>query len=154
MTNHTPVRVRRAIPVAATASAILAQALALRLLLDADEAHVYLLGHSVQIECAFHAHFGLPCPGCGLTRSVVMALHGHLMRAWSVAPGGAAAILAIVLLTGGLAVLAILRARGSSLAEGFGLTLRRSVPVAAGLVFSVWTAGWATAFAIAFHHRY
>jgi hypothetical protein len=29
------------------------------------------------LPCAFHASTGLPCPGCGLTRSVLTLLRGH-----------------------------------------------------------------------------
>lgn len=28
--------------------------------------------------CIFRATTGLPCPGCGLTRSIIAAVHGHL----------------------------------------------------------------------------
>jgi hypothetical protein len=28
--------------------------------------------------CIFRATTGLPCPGCGLTRSIVVAAHGHM----------------------------------------------------------------------------
>lgn len=33
--------------------------------------------------CIFRATTGLPCPGCGLTRSIVAAAHGHLAASFS-----------------------------------------------------------------------
>ena len=36
--------------------------------------------------CAARRIFGLPCPGCGLTRSFVSISHGQLARAWSFNP--------------------------------------------------------------------
>ena len=36
--------------------------------------------------CASRRIFGLPCPGCGLTRSFVSISHGQLSRAWNFNP--------------------------------------------------------------------
>jgi hypothetical protein len=154
MTNRIPDRIRRTIPAAAAATAISAQALAIRFFLDADESRVYWLGRPVEIECAFRARFGLPCPGCGLTRSIVLGLHGHLLRAWNVAPGGAAAVTAAVAFGVGLLVLAVLNARDSSFSERCRVSLRRFALVLAGLVFAVWAGGWATAFTAAYHRHF
>ncbi len=38
--------------------------------------------------CAFHNLTGLPCPGCGLTRSWVSMAHGHFAEAWMWHPLG------------------------------------------------------------------
>lgn len=37
-----------------------------------------LAGHALPGLCAFHELTGIPCPGCGLTRSWVSFLHGDL----------------------------------------------------------------------------
>ena len=39
---------------------------------------VTLAGHHLPEVCAFKRVTGLPCPGCGLTRSWVAAVHGDL----------------------------------------------------------------------------
>ena len=66
-----------------------------RLLLRADEARVYLAGRALTYRCAFHEATGLSCPTCGMTRSVVMSLHGEWARAWHMSPGGPALVLAL-----------------------------------------------------------
>ena len=38
--------------------------------------------------CAFHNVFGLPCPGCGLTRSFVALGHGHFVESYHWHPLG------------------------------------------------------------------
>lgn len=36
--------------------------------------------------CPTAATFGIPCPGCGLTRATLAALQGHLGQAWHLHP--------------------------------------------------------------------
>ena len=38
--------------------------------------------------CLAQALFGIPCPGCGVTRSALAFLVGDVGRAWSLNPGG------------------------------------------------------------------
>ncbi|MBT4692037.1 MAG: DUF2752 domain-containing protein [Planctomycetaceae bacterium] len=38
--------------------------------------------------CMFKRLFSLPCPGCGLTRSVSSILHGDFLKSWSYHPLG------------------------------------------------------------------
>jgi hypothetical protein len=38
--------------------------------------------------CPFRAATGMPCPGCGLTRSLSCTLHGELAAAWDHHPFG------------------------------------------------------------------
>jgi hypothetical protein len=40
------------------------------------------------LPCGFHAVTGLPCPGCGLTRSVLALLHGHVGESLRLHPMG------------------------------------------------------------------
>ena len=77
----------RNLPAVVSGTVILLDALAARLLLGADDARVYILGHPISWECSMR-RIGLPCPTCGLTRGIVLALHGDWVRAWHIAPGG------------------------------------------------------------------
>lgn len=50
---------------------------------------VTLLGYTVPSLCMFHNITGLDCPGCGITRSFIFALHGqwygsYLMHLWGI----------------------------------------------------------------------
>jgi hypothetical protein len=49
---------------------------------------VYFPGTSVSLPelCSSKRMFGLPCPGCGLTRSFISISHGQLGRAWNFNP--------------------------------------------------------------------
>jgi len=50
--------------------------------------------------CTFRALFDLPCPGCGLTRSLVAAAHGDLADSWTFHRLGALTLLYILLQAG------------------------------------------------------
>jgi hypothetical protein len=128
---------------------ILADALAARLALSADDARVYVLGHPIGWECAMR-RAGLPCPTCGLTRSVVMALHGDLSRAWHMAPGGP------VLLAGALlAAVALLvwGVREKRIPQGVASWLRAGAMVYAAAATAIWLGGWAEQFHRALYSR-
>jgi len=49
------------------------------------------------IVCGFRQMSGLPCPGCGLTRSVCSISHGHFGAAWEFNPFGYVFYVAMVL---------------------------------------------------------
>ena len=92
---------------AATALLIAIDAAMGRLLLTADPARVYVLGHPINWVCSFRSRLGYPCPGCGLTRSIVLTLHGDLATAWSLAPTGPIALFGALALAAGLLVFAL-----------------------------------------------
>ena len=62
--------------------------------------------------CLFQSLCGIPCPGCGVTRSVLAFLAGDLGRAWNLNPVGPA-ILVVVAVQVPLRTLALRRARWS-----------------------------------------
>ncbi len=64
------------------------------ILFTADAAGVRFAGMAVSGPCLFRAHFGVPCPTCGLTRSVILTLHGHLGAALGINPAGPLWVLA------------------------------------------------------------
>jgi len=125
---------------------ILLQMAAGRLLLDADELRVYVLGHPINWACALKARFGLPCPTCGLTRSIVLSLHGEIARAWNVAPGGPVAVLGCLALA---IALLLLNGVAPRLRERMKTAIRSGALAYAAIAATVWIAGWAAQFTAA-----
>jgi hypothetical protein len=129
---------------------ILLQMTAGRLLLDADELRVYVLGHPINWTCALKARFGLPCPTCGLTRSVVLSLHGEIARAWNMAPGGPVAVLGCLAFAIALLFLNGVMPRYR---ERMKAAIRSGALAYAALAATVWIAGWAAQFTAALRLR-
>lgn len=137
---------------AVTGSVILMEAALARLLLRADEARVYILGRPINWVCGLQSHFGLPCPTCGLTRSVVLSLRGEVGKAWHLAPAGPAAVFGCLALAAVLLVLAFAQwrvARGWERAATW--CIRRGALVYTCAAVLVWLGGWAASFREAWH---
>lgn len=145
---------RPGIPAFVAGSAIFLQCALLRLLLTADAGRVYLLGRPILWECALRSKYGLPCPTCGMTRSVVLALHGDWAAAWQMAPGGVAAVLGVLLLGCAAWALAVTQWRRSVQWEAavWGAA-RRWAPVYGAVATVVWLAGWVSQFHAAMRLR-
>jgi hypothetical protein len=117
---------------------------ALRFLFQADEAHSWFLGHAFGSACWFRTRFGIPCPNCGMTRSLILASHGEFARSMRLAPGGLATVVASV------ATSLMLAALGAGMLWGRPSAVRRlqaasrvSVLACAGLSAAIWLGGWA-----------
>lgn len=52
------------------------------------------------LPCFFHQWTGVPCPGCGLTRSVLALLRGHVWESVLLHPFGPVALLALAVCLG------------------------------------------------------
>jgi len=137
----------------ATGVFILLQMAASRLLLDADELRVYVWGHPINWACALKARLGLPCPTCGLTRSVVLSLHGEIARAWNVAPGGPVAVLGCLAFASALLLLASVPDGATRFRERMEAAIRSGALAYAAIAASVWIAGWAAQFTAALRLR-
>lgn len=138
----------------ATGLTILLDAVIARFLLRADEAHVYFVGHQVGWVCAFRSRLGLPCPTCGMTRSLVLSLHGDVERAWRVAPAGPVLLVGLLGFATAMIILACTQCRRARRWEAaVALWLRWSVLVYAALATMVWIAGWALSFRAAWLAR-
>lgn len=133
---------------AAVAALMLAQIAAASILLRASQDEVWLLGHRLGGMCLFRQLTGLPCPMCGMTRSVVLTLSGHLGAALRLNLAGPVWVLAVATVAGGLLWLAW-RERGQT-AERSAVARRRVrlLAVAQGAVFGVMlAANWICALA-------
>jgi hypothetical protein len=147
-------RIRAGWPPLITGIALLLACLAVRLCCSADEQQTWLFGHAFGAECAFRLRFGIPCPNCGMTRAVIVALHGQWLRAWRIAPGGAAFVAATLVSAATLIALGIVRMRSAGpLAAKAERQAPRTIYACAVLVLMVWFAGWIAAVAQALAAR-
>lgn len=121
---------------------MLADLAALRWLLDGDAAGVRVLGRPLAIACGVRARFGVPCPTCGVTRGVVLAVHGAWADAWSLAPGAAMAVAGMVVLALALIVLGARQLAGHPVSARW---IRRPAVLWAGVTVAVWLIGWVAA---------
>jgi hypothetical protein len=129
----------------------LADALAGRWLLRADEQHVFVLGRPIAWVCTLRSRYGLPCPTCGLTRSVVMSLHGEFARAWRMAPVGPVAVVGLLALAIAMLAVAWLQWTPRATSEnnweaGAHVWIRKSAAIYAVGAIVVWLGGWAVSF--------
>jgi hypothetical protein len=60
--------------------------LATRPPLEPEASALRLFGWALPSTCWFRLLTGWPCAGCGMTRAVVLALHGELRAAWQTHP--------------------------------------------------------------------
>jgi hypothetical protein len=70
--------------------------LAARVVGTADANSVSFFGRPWNNECVVYQKFGRPCPGCGLTRSVLLTLHGNISQAARLNIAGVAAVLGMM----------------------------------------------------------
>jgi hypothetical protein len=64
-------------------------------------AAVFIVHHQATLDalphvCLVQATTGIPCPGCGVTRSILAVLIGDLGRAWQMNPAGPLLCLSVV----------------------------------------------------------
>jgi hypothetical protein len=78
-----------------------------RLLFSATSEKVYLAGRSFGAACSFKQQTGYPCPTCGMTRSVVLSLHGNLKEAVAINPTGTVALFGVLFFIAAMFFLAI-----------------------------------------------
>ena len=64
---------------------------------------VFVLGWRARLGCAMQQAFGVPCPACGMTRSVLMTLHGDFAGALAVNPIGPVFVAGVLLLAAAFA---------------------------------------------------
>jgi hypothetical protein len=97
---------------------LLVQLAFVRALASATPERAYLFGRELHWDCWFKQHFGFPCPTCGMTRSVLLTLHGQFNEAARLNPAGLLLVFGVVLLGLALIFLMFYRARRTSLDAG------------------------------------
>lgn len=63
---------------------------------SATSERVFIAGHPFDFQCVFKRTTGIPCPGCGGSRSFVMALHGDFLQALKMNPMGVIFLIGLV----------------------------------------------------------
>ena len=128
-----------------TAGGALLASLALaRVFASANTAAVYVAGGELPVLCVSRLLLGVTCPGCGMTRSVLMTLGGDLRGALAANAGGPLLVLAAALF-GAQLLASALRGRGAVPGKG---TPRRRRPLVrwasayAAVVGAVMIAQW------------
>ncbi len=76
--NNAPPTRQRHWEMLAAAGFISVAAACMQVLPDQHVALAYLPTWVVPPTCPMHAMLGIPCPGCGLTRSIILLAHGNL----------------------------------------------------------------------------
>lgn len=69
----------------------------LRVATWADANQVWLFGRQLHWGCWFKEHYGFPCPTCGMTRSVILTMHGDFHNAFQLNPAGPFFIAGLIL---------------------------------------------------------
>ncbi|MGH9944238.1 MAG: DUF2752 domain-containing protein [Pyrinomonadaceae bacterium] len=64
---------------------------------SASAERVFVFGRELHWECLFKKMFGVPCPTCGMTRSVLLALDGQLVPAFALNPAGPLLVAGVLL---------------------------------------------------------
>jgi hypothetical protein len=123
---------------------LLAQLSLLRALASADADHVFVAGRELRWGgCLFQRAFGVPCPACGMTRGVLLTLHGHVVDALSVNPAAPVLTLGVVLFAAALVLIAVYQRAHDPLSSGrLHARLRLAARAYAGLLFAVMLARW------------
>lgn len=129
---------RESLKTGLTGAALLASLALARGLAEASPAAVHVAGHELPVICPSRLLFGINCPGCGMTRSVLLTLGGDLRGALSVNPAGPVLVVALVL----LAVQLLFAARASEGSLSVKRRLRPWVSAYGVVVVSVMLVQW------------
>jgi len=122
---------------------LLAQLVLVRALASATSERVYVFGRELRWECWFRQQFNFPCPTCGLTRSVLLSLHGHLGAAWQLNPAGPLLVAGLILLGLAFVFLRLYRQRHEPRAAGaLHRRIRSVTKIYAHLLVAVLFAHW------------
>jgi hypothetical protein len=144
---------RRGLAPLAAAGLLVLGLCALRFLFEADQEHSWFLGRAFGSACWFRVHFGIPCPNCGMTRSLILAAHGEFAHSVRLAAGGTAMVLGAGLASLALGILGVTMLRGRTAGAGRMQNVARvSVLAIAAGTAGVWLGAWAVQVVRALRH--
>lgn len=116
---------------------------AMRIAARFEGGRVSFFGYEQHWGCWFRQRYGLPCPACGMTRSVILTLNGRFAQAMQMNAAGMLGCLGVMLL--GMALLYLMfRQRRSTKADHQRLEGRVRVwtLMYGGLLVLCWSSQW------------
>lgn len=124
---------------------LLLQLALLRVVSTADTNYVSFFGHELHWVCWFKQLTGNPCPMCGMSRSVILTVHGNLVQAFQMNSAGPPAVVGLLLFAIGILLLPIWEKSASPDSVSFlqNRFKQSSLAYAAALVLVV-AANWIT----------
>ncbi len=107
---------------------------------------VSFAGRELGWDCTFKQIFGIPCPNCGMTRSVLMSLHGQFGDAFRLNPAGPLLALGVVAFTFAMFFLMFYEQRNRPAnVERVRQVIKRCALAYGGLMLVVWAGQWVRA---------
>jgi hypothetical protein len=128
-----PFPLRVGLPAQAVGVFLLLQIIFIRAISAANANYVSFFGHELHWVCWFKQLTGIPCPACGMSRSVILTLHGHLGQAFQINSAGPLAVIGLLLFASGMLFLG--SRQNSSSSES--LSLLRNQIWCCSLVYSM-----------------
>lgn len=115
---------------------------ATRSLASATESAVFFAGRELVWGCAFKRVFGIACPGCGMTRSIVLALDGDVALAFAANPAGPLLVFGALASCAALLFAALSRPTESARTFGLPRKLKLGAATYGGLLVVVMALNW------------
>jgi hypothetical protein len=122
---------------------LLAQLAALRSLASATTERVFVFGRELTWGCLFQRAFGVPCPICGMTRGVLLTLHGHVSDALRLNPAAPILTLGVLLFALAMIFVAVYQRTHAPLCTGrVHARVRLATRAYAGMLLVILCAHW------------
>lgn len=116
---------------------------AVRAFASATPERVYIFERELSWGCLSEKAFGLPCPACGMTRSVLLTLHNRVGAALALNPAGPLLVAGLLLAAASLIFLAFYQhARNPRAVGALQRRLRRGARAYSSLLLIVLFAHW------------
>lgn len=115
----------------------------IRVAFTADEDFAYFLGRRINVVCAARQYLGVPCPTCGLTRGLVLAVHGRFGEGWRLSPLGPLGVIGTLGMGVALLVFAMLeRRRTPAQVSGMKRWIETGALTYSALATVIWISSW------------
>jgi hypothetical protein len=115
----------------------------LRAVATATPERVLIFGRELTWGCLFQRAFGIPCPICGMTRGLLLTLHGHLTDALRLNPAAPFLVAGVALFALAMIFVAIYqRARDPLRAGRLHARVRVAARAYAGMLLVIMCAHW------------